>query len=100
MMPNMNIEEIKHLASLSRIRIEDEEAGRLKTDIDAVLEYVSVVSDIAAEGDLTKKVGARYNVFRQDEMTNEPGSYSKAIMDEAPAREGDLLKVKTILSQD
>lgn len=100
MMRPMETGDIKHLASLSRIRISDEEAESLKNDIDAVLEYVSVVSDITAEGDLTKKVGARFNVFRQDAVTNEPGSHSEALMAEAPEREGDYLKVKKILNQD
>ena len=100
MMRPMEIGDIKHLASLSRIRIDEKEAESLKTDIDAVLEYVSVVNDIAADGDVTKKVGARYNVFRKDEVTNEPGVSTEALLREAPQREGELLKVKKILTQD
>lgn len=99
-MPSMETDDVKHLASLARIRISDSEAESLKQDIDSVLEYVGVVSDIAAEADLTKKVGARYNIFREDEVTNEPGSYTKDLMAEAPHRDGDYLKVKKILNQD
>ncbi len=100
MMPTMELAEIKHLASLSRIRITDAEAQDLKQDIDAVLAYVSVVSEITSTDDITPKVGARYNVFRKDEVTNEPGSYTEVLLREAPAREGDYLKVKKILNQD
>jgi len=100
MMPRMELEEIKHLAKLSRIRITDAEAQGLKEDIDAVLAYVSVVSEITSTDDTAPKVGARYNVFRKDEVTNEPGSFSEALLAEAPARDGDYLKVKKILNQD
>lgn len=96
----METGDIKHLASLSRIRISDAEAEELKTDIDSVLAYVSVVSEITTEDDLTKKVGARHNIFREDEVTNETGSYTEVLLAEAPAREGNLLKVKKILNQD
>ena len=96
----MEIGDIKHLASLSRIRITDEEAEVLKKDVDAVLDYVSVVSEITTEDDLTKKVGARHNIFRKDEITNEPGEYTEALMNETPRSEGGYLKVKKILSQD
>ena len=100
MMPTMETKDVKHLASLARIRITDDEAERLKKDIDSVLKYVSVVSDIAAGDDLTKKVGARYNLFRKDEVTNEPGAFTETLLAEAPAREGNYLKVKKILNQD
>lgn len=96
----MELEDIKHLASLARIRVTDAEAVDLKTDIESVLSYVSVVNDIAAEGDLTKKVGARYNVFRADAVTNEPGSFTEDLLGGAPATDGHFLKVKKILNQD
>jgi len=100
MMPVMETGDIKHLASLSRIRITEEEAEHLKTDIEAVLEYVSVVSEIASDESAAKKVGARFNVFRKDEVTNEPGSYTEEILSEVPNREGNYIKVKKIINQD
>lgn len=100
MMRPMETGDIKQLAALARIRIQDAEAEQLTRDIDAVLAYVSVVSDITAAGDVTKKVGARFNVFRPDEITNKSGSHTAALMAEAPAQEGNYLKVKKILSQD
>jgi aspartyl/glutamyl-tRNA(Asn/Gln) amidotransferase C subunit len=100
MMPNMETKDIKHLASLARIRVTDTEAEALKKDIDSVLDYVSVVSSITAADGLTQKVGARYNVFRKDEIINEPGEYTETLLNEAPHRQGNYLKVKKILNQD
>lgn len=99
-MRTMEIADIQHLARLARIRVSDDEAGKLKTDIEAVLEYVSVVNDITADSGITKKVGAVYNVFRPDEATNVPGAETETLLKEAPDRDGDYLRVKKILNTD
>ncbi len=96
----MKKEDILNLASLSRIRITDEEAETLRTDVDAVLAYVSVINEITTEGDLTKKVGVRYNVFREDEAKTLPDEHTETLLSESPVREGRFLKVKKILQQD
>lgn len=100
MMRFMEKKDILHLATLSRIKISEEEAEALKTDIESVLSYVSVVSEIAAEGHLTKKTGAVFNVFREDAVTNLPESYTEAILKEAPHVKGRHLQVKKIIQQD
>lgn len=96
----MEKKDILHLATLSRIRISDEEAEALKGEIESVLEYVSAVDDIAADITLTKKVGARYNIFRNDEVTNEGGSHTDVLLNEAPNVKGRHLQVKKIIQQD
>ena len=96
----MTKEEILQLGSLSRIRLTDDEAEKLHTEIDSILEYISTVNSIVTEKDLTKKVGAVYNVFREDEITNEPGSFSEDIIAEFPEKDGNHLKVKKILNTD
>lgn len=99
-MPLMEKEDILHLGNLARIKISDDEAEALRGDITAVLEYVSVVNDIAAEADLTKEVGAVYNVFREDKVTVAPGAHTDDLLAEAPATKGRFLSVKKILNTD
>lgn len=96
----MEKKDIMHLASLSRVRISEAEAEAFSQEIDAVLGYVSAVDDITADVSLTKKVGARHNVFREDKVTNEPESYTQALLREAPNTSGRYLKVKKILQTD
>ena len=96
----MTKEEILHLCTLSRIKLSDQEAEKLNTEIEAILEYVSVVNDIVAEGDLTKVVGPVYNVFREDEVTSGPGEYTDALVEAFPDKQGQHLKVKKILNPD
>lgn len=96
----MEKKDILHLATLSRIRISDEEASSLTKDIESVLEYVSEINSITADVSLTKKVGAVYNVFRDDVVQNEGGSYTDALLKEAPSVKGRHLQVKKILQMD
>jgi aspartyl-tRNA(Asn)/glutamyl-tRNA(Gln) amidotransferase subunit C len=98
MLTVMKREEIAHLAVLSRVRLSDEEISNLEGELSSIVEYVSVVKDIAADDTAsTPQVGARYNIFRQDEVTNEPDQYTKDILAEAPTTEGRYLSVKKIL---
>lgn len=96
----MEKEDILHLARLSRIAIDDAEASALVKDIDAVLAYVSEVNSITAEAGITKKVGARYNIFREDAVTTAEGEYTEALLKEAPKRKDNYLQVKKILQTD
>ena len=96
----MNKADILKLGSMARIAISDDEAHKLGEDIEAVLEYVSVIDEITAEEGVTKKVGAVYNVFRADEITVEPGSHTEVLMAEAPSVKKGRLEVKKILNTD
>jgi aspartyl/glutamyl-tRNA(Asn/Gln) amidotransferase C subunit len=96
----MNKAEILRLGELSRIRISEEEAETLGADIESVLEYVGVINEITAEEGVTKKVGAVYNVFREDEITVEQGSHTEALLAEAPSIKKGRLEVKKILNTD
>ena len=96
----MTKEEILKLGSMARIAISDSEAEALGTDIEAVLVYVSVINEITAEEGVTKKVGVVYNVFREDEITVEPGIHTEALMAEAPHVKKGRLEVKKILNTD
>ncbi len=98
----MNQEDVKHLATLARIELSDQELAKFTPEMSDILAYVSVIQDIAgeAEGDMSTKLGARYNIFRADEVTNEPNSFSEALLQEMPHREGRFLQVKKILQTD
>lgn len=99
-MPHMNKEEVAHLANLARITLTAEEKDALPAELSAVVEYVSVVSEVAGEVAGEPALSARYNVFREDAITNEPGAHTKDLMAEMPHTEGDYLKVRKILKTD
>lgn len=98
----MKKEEIAKLSALARIELQADEAEKLSTEISAVLDYVAVVQDIADDGDddSTKALGARFNVFRTDEATNQPDEYTQDILAEMPKTQGRYLEVPKILKTD
>ena len=95
----MKKEDVEHLANLARIRLSDEEKNKLPEELSSIVSYVSVVNDIAADdADSEPKVGARFNVFRKDEITNQPDQFTKDIISEMPTSDGRFLSVKKILN--
>ena len=97
----MKKEDIVHLAALSRIRLTEEEVEGLEKELPKIVEYVSVITSIIDESDTSeKKVGARYNVFRKDEISNKPNEFTEKIITEMPTSEGRYMAVKKILKSD
>lgn len=96
----MTKEEILHLGTLSRVRLNTTEVDKLHTEIEDILEYVSKINSIVADAALTKEVGPVHNVFREDEITNEPGSFTGDLVAAFPESDGQYLKVKKILNPD
>jgi len=94
----MNRDDILKLGELSRIDLQAEEIPVLEAELSAVVSYVSVVQDIAADINTSApQVGALYNVMREDEVTNEPDQYTEDILREMPATRGRHMLVKKIL---
>ena len=94
----MTKEDIVHLGNLARIKLSEEEVVVFNQDIEAILNYVSVVKNIAADAEsASKEVGAVFNILREDEVTNEPGTFSEILLEAMPHRDGQFMAVKKIL---
>lgn len=93
----MKKEDIEHLAKLSRIALSDTETDALAKDITSILGYVSEIEAITGSGAGEKKVGALYNVMREDKNPHAPDMYTEDILAEAPERDGRYVKVQKIL---
>ena len=79
-------EDIKKLAELARIEVNEKETKSLAKDIEAILEYVKQVRDVSV-----------VNVFREDANSHESGIYTDALLSAVPERDGQYVKVKKIL---
>ncbi|MFN3188397.1 MAG: Asp-tRNA(Asn)/Glu-tRNA(Gln) amidotransferase subunit GatC [Candidatus Paceibacteria bacterium] len=96
----MKKEDIRQLASLSRIAVTDNEVDNFQAEIGSILEYVGQIQAMTNTVDGKKVPGAVYNKMRLDEVVHEPGTYTEAILRELPARDGNFMKVKKILATD
>jgi aspartyl-tRNA(Asn)/glutamyl-tRNA(Gln) amidotransferase subunit C len=90
-------EDVKKLASLARIKVTEEEVASLAKDMENILDYVAQVQQVSGAGDSKEKKERNRNVLRDDMNPHESGAFTEEILNEAPRREGNYLKVKKIL---
>jgi aspartyl-tRNA(Asn)/glutamyl-tRNA(Gln) amidotransferase subunit C len=98
----MELEEIKKLADLARIEMNEEEMKEIAKDFDSILAYVDQIKEVAnlIPKDNSEKIDQfpeLINVMREDEITNSSGNYSEKIIKEMPETENGYLKVRQIL---
>lgn len=94
----LKIEDIRKLADLSRINIDDSELETITKEVDSILGFVSQVSSVVAGKEEDGiDIGDNINVLREDENPNESGEYTDLVLREAPRTEKGFIKVKKIL---
>ncbi len=97
-MSHMNTNDIKHLAHLSRLHLEEREVEAFTEQFDEIVAYVDKVKEVVSDSDsdIIESNEVR-NVLRDDVVS----SYEKPeqIIDEAPAHQDNFVKVKKILQQ-
>ncbi|MFH1473086.1 MAG: Asp-tRNA(Asn)/Glu-tRNA(Gln) amidotransferase subunit GatC [bacterium] len=96
----MNKETINKLANLARIDISEKEAENLAGELRTILKYVSdlKVAMNKKQETITKKEDfSNRNVMRTDDGAHESGLYTEDLLNFAPDREGDYIRVKKIL---
>lgn len=93
----MNSKDIKHLASLSRLHLTDEEVDAYTKQFDEIVAYVDKIKEITSESNEVIESNEVRNVLREDNVS----SYEQPeiIIDEAPSHQDNFVKVKKILNQ-
>ena len=92
----IDINEVKKLAELSRIRMTEEEMADFAKEIDPILDYVAQIKKVVGD-ETEREIPALHNVMRSDDKPNQTGGNTDVLTAEFPRREGNLLKVKKIL---
>ena len=92
-------EDVKKLAALARIRVEDSELEKFTSEFDAILAYVGQLKKLELPSAGSEKPALR-NVMREDDEPHAPGAYTEKLADQFPQREGNALSVKQIISHD
>lgn len=92
----MDIGEIKVLADKARINITEDEMKELSADFDNILGYISQIDKSGVDGAQKANTSLK-NIYREDEIVNSGGEFTKDIINEMPDSEDGFLKVKKIL---
>lgn len=96
----MTKDEVLRLSKLSRIYISDEDAESLVKDFDAILNYVGQVKQAlenVADMEKGKEAFPNRNTMREGDIPHESGIYTEDLLNAAPKRDGEYVKVKKIL---
>ena len=94
----MELKDIEKLAQLSRIHLSQEEKELFLKEIDSILAYVGEINKVASTVKEEGKPLLR-NVFRGDDKPNETGANTETLLNSAPKRKENYVKVKQIIDQ-
>lgn len=89
--------DIKGLAKLARLEVSDEELAKLEKEIPDILAFVETIQK--ADTSTISITPELRNVMRADENPHESGMYTEKLLSAAPAREGDKVAVKQVISR-
>jgi len=96
-MAKLTREDVLKLASLSKLKLSDEEVEKLRSELSEILNYVEILDKVDTDGlEPTFQVSALKNVFRKDEIKNY-GYDAKDLLKNAPAIQDNQFKVKRVL---
>ena len=98
----MEIEDIKKLAIMARIDMDEAEMKEIANSFGSILSYVGQVQEVSNLGGDENALDSidnhkLNNVMREDVATNKSGEYTERIMKEVPETESGFIKVKQIL---
>ncbi len=108
---SINIDDIKNLETLSRLRLSDDARQSLLGEISSIIEYVGQINDLdLGVVDNSAMLHAHKNVAREDasvafnnfNFTTETGSYRlqrDAMLENVANRQGDFIKVKQVIKK-
>jgi len=95
----MDIEDIKKLAIMARVDMDENEMKEIGDSFGPILSYVGQIKEVSESSNATHQdiMDVPFNVLREDIVTNKTGEYTDKILDDAPHTLDGYLKVKQIL---
>lgn len=97
-MASISRSDVEHVAHLARLHLSDEELDRMQTQLSNILDAIDTLQQVdTSHVGPTASVIELENVMRADEAR--PGISREAALANAPLREGDFLRVPTVLEE-
>ncbi|PLS78785.1 MAG: Asp-tRNA(Asn)/Glu-tRNA(Gln) amidotransferase GatCAB subunit C [Chloroflexi bacterium] len=91
----LTMEDVRKVALLARLRLDDEELQRMQQQLSSILDYMQVLQEVdVADVPPTAQVTDVVNVMRPDEVR--PSLPLEDVLANAPAHEGGYFKVKPV----
>ena len=93
----MNSDEIRALAELARLELSDTDVANYQKDFEGILEYISTINSVEVESYDDQVRGDTVNMMRADDASYTPGMFTEDLLNAAPHREGDYIRVDKVL---
>ena len=89
--------DIRALAQLARVDISDAEVAKLETEIPSIIAFVETIQNVDVSAALADT--SLRNVMRADTDPHATGEYTEVLLEAAPARVGNRIAVKQVLTR-
>lgn len=94
---SLQISEVEHIAKLARIELTLSEKEKFAAQLSAILEYVAQLKEVdTSEVEPTAQVTGLENIIRDDEVKSCDLETREKLLNAAPERDGDFIKVKSV----
>ena len=95
----LTLEQVRHVARLSRLAISEEEVRQYAGQLSAILDYISQLNELKLEGvEPMAHAMDMVNVLRADEA--KPGLTVEQVLANAPQQDTPFFKVPKVLDDD
>ncbi len=96
-MTQISTDDVQHLAQLSSLQLDAHEVESLRADLESIVGYIEQLSELDTTGvEPTYQVTDLKNVWR-DDVVDDYGISSDALLTLAPAAEAQQIKVPKVL---
>jgi aspartyl-tRNA(Asn)/glutamyl-tRNA(Gln) amidotransferase subunit C len=97
-MPGLSRDDVAHVAHLARLGLTDDELGRLEGQLNHILDQYEILARLDTD-DIppTAQTIELENILRDDVVR--PSLPVEAVLANAPAREGDFIRVPPVLDR-
>lgn len=95
----MDLDIIKNLGDKARVYMDEAEMQEIADSFGPILAYVGQIQKAVESSDYSSDKSNHIisNIFREDIVTNLPGTYTESMVKQMPSSENGFLKVKQIL---
>jgi len=99
-MSSITEKEVEHIAELARIKLTEKEKDKMTKELGAILGYIDKLKEVNTEGvEPIAHITGLTDIFRKDDNPREPDPENiKRLMEQAPERKDNFVKVKEVLS--
>jgi aspartyl-tRNA(Asn)/glutamyl-tRNA(Gln) amidotransferase subunit C len=96
-MTKLSLKDVQYLATLSNLKLSDQEAESLTEDLGRIVGYIEQLSELDTEGvEPTYEVTGLENIWREDEV-RASGVTKEQLLALAPHSQQDQIKVPKVL---